>query len=52
MNNSNPAFKHEYDALEGWYQEELAKQEALEHAEEEEHRRASTPPITPRTAYA
>lgn len=24
----DPAFKREYDALEGWYQEELARQEA------------------------
>lgn len=48
----NPAFKREYDALEGWYQEELAKQEALDHAEEEERRRTSTPPTAPRTAFA
>lgn len=32
----DPAFKREYDALEGWYQEELARQEALDRAEEEE----------------
>lgn len=48
----DPAFKREYDALEGWYQEELARQEALDRAEEEERRRASTPPVTPRPAYA
>ena len=48
----NPAFKREYDALEGWYQEELARQEALDHAEEEERRRASAPPTAPRTAFA
>ena len=48
----DPAFKREYDALEGWYQEELARQEALDHAEEEERRRASAPPTAPRTAFA
>lgn len=48
----NPAFKREYDALEGWYQEELARQEALDRAEEEERRAAASPPITPRPAYA
>jgi toxin-antitoxin system, antitoxin component, xre family len=48
----DPAFKREYDALEGWYQEELARQEALDRAEEEERRRASTSPSTPRPAYA
>ena len=46
----DPAFKREYDALEGWYQEELARQEALDRAEEEERRRASTPAVTPRAA--
>ena len=25
----DPEFKREYDALEGWYQEELRKQEAM-----------------------
>ena len=29
----DPDFKREYDALEGWYQSELARQEALERAE-------------------
>ena len=48
----DPEFKREYDALEGWYQEELARQEALDRAEEEERRRASAPPTAPRTAFA
>ena len=46
-----PAFKCEYDALEDRYQEEPARQEALDRAEEHQHR-ASAPPTTPRTAYA
>lgn len=29
----DPDFKREYDALEDWYQAELAKQEALDRAE-------------------
>ena len=48
----DPELKREYDALEGWYQEELARQEALDRAEEEERRRASAPPTAPRTAFA
>ena len=48
----DPEFKREYDALEGWYQAELARQEALDRAEEEERRRASAPPTAPRTAFA
>lgn len=44
----DPDIKREYDALEGWYQAELARQEALDR-KEEEHRRASMPP--PRPAY-
>ena len=48
----DPAFKREYDALEGWYQAELARQEALDRAEEEERRRASAPPTAPRPAFA
>jgi len=36
-------------AGEGWYQQELARQEALDRAEEEERRHASTPP---RPAFA
>ena len=44
----DPNFKREYDALEGWYQAELARQEALDRKEEEEaHRRASMPPSHP-----
>ena len=31
---------------------ELARQESLDRAEEEQRRRASTPPVTPRPAYA
>ena len=45
----DPELKLEYDALEGWYQAELARQEALDR-KEEEHHRTSTPP--PRPAYA
>ena len=48
----DPDFKREYDALEGWYQAELARQEALDRAEEEERRRASAPPTAPRPAFA
>ena len=48
----DPDIKREYDALEGWYQAELARQEALDRAEEEERRRASAPPTAPRTAFA
>ena len=29
----NPTFKREYDALEDWYQEQLARQDALARAE-------------------
>ena len=29
----DPAFKREYDALEGWYQEQLARQDAPSHTE-------------------
>ena len=44
----DPELKREYDALEGWYQAELARQEALDRKEEEEaHRRASMPPSHP-----
>ena len=48
----DPNFKREYDALEGWYQEELARQEALDRAEEEKRRRASAPPTAPRSTFA
>ena len=44
----DPELKREYDALEGWYQAELARQEALDR-KEEEARRASMPP---RPAFA
>ena len=43
----DPDFKREYDALEGWYQEELAKQEALDHMEDEKLRQPPTPPTYP-----
>ena len=49
---TDPNFKREYDALEGWYQEELARQEALDRAEEEKRRRASAPPTAPRSTFA
>ncbi|WP_216634983.1 XRE family transcriptional regulator [Selenomonas sp. oral taxon 126] len=45
----DPNVKREYDAL---MREESAEQEALDRAEEEQRRRASTPPVTPRPAYA
>ena len=45
----DPNVKREYDAL---MREESAGQEALEHADEEERRRASAPPTAPRTAFA
>ena len=32
-NMKGPDFKREYDALEGWYQAELARQEALDGSE-------------------
>ena len=43
----DPAFKREYDALEGWYQEELTKQEALDRIEDGKLRQISTPPTYP-----
>lgn len=43
----DPDFKGEYDALEGWYQEELAKQEALDHMKDEKLRQTPTPPTYP-----
>ena len=45
----DPNVKREYDAL---MREESTGQEALDRAEEEERRRASTSPSTPRPAYA
>ena len=45
----DPNVKREYDAL---MREESAEQEALDRAEEEQRRRASTPPVTPRPAFA
>ena len=44
----DPNVKREYDAL---MREESAEQEALDRAEEEQRRRASTPPVTPRPAF-
>ena len=43
----DPDFKREYDALEGWYQEELAKQEVLDRMEDEKLRHPPTPPTYP-----
>ena len=45
----DPNVKREYDAL---MREESAEQEALDRAEEEQRRRASAPPVTPRPAFA
>ena len=41
----DPAFKREYDALEGWYQEQLARQDAPSHTEKPA---ASNAPHQPR----
>ena len=46
----DPELKREYDALEGWYREELAKQEALDHTETENAHHTPTSPSYP--AYA
>ena len=46
----DPELKREYDALEGWYREELAKQEALDHTETENAHHTPTSPPYP--AYA
>lgn len=40
----DPAFKREYDALEGWYQEQLARQDAPSHTEMPAASNASHPP--------
>ena len=40
----DPAFKREYDALEGWYQEQLARQDALVHTEKPTASNAPHPP--------
>ena len=48
----DPELKREYDALEGWYQAELARQETRDRAEKEERRRASMPPTAPHSAFA
>ena len=47
----DPDFKREYDALEGWYQEELAKQEALDRIDDEKRRQDPTPSIYPLYAW-
>ena len=48
---TDPEFKREYDALDGWYQEELAQQRALNH-----DNKGSASPTSdhnaPRIAYA
>ena len=38
------AFKREYDALEGWYQEQLARQDAPSHTEKPAASNAPHPP--------
>ena len=40
----DPAFKREYDALEGWYQEQLARQDAPSHTEKPVASNAPHPP--------
>ena len=45
----DPAFKREYDALEGWYQEQLARQDALAHTEKPTASNAPHPPRKSRT---
>ena len=40
-------FKREYDALAGWYQEELTTQEALDRIEDGKLLQTSTPPTYP-----
>ena len=45
----DPKVRREYEALK---QEELARQEALDRAEEEKRRHTSTPPVSPRPSYA
>lgn len=45
----DPAFKREYDALEGWYQEQLARQDAPSHTEKPAASNAPHPPRKSRT---
>ena len=45
----DPAFKREYDALEGWYQEQLARQDASSHTEKPAPSNAPHPPRKSRT---
>ena len=45
----DPAFKREYDALEGWYQEQLARQDAPSHIEKPTASNAPHPPRKSRT---
>ena len=45
----DPAFKREYDALEGWYQEQLARQDAPSHTEKPAASNAPPPPRKSRT---
>ena len=45
----DPAFKREYDALEGWYQEQLARQDAPSHTEKPAASNAPHPPCKSRT---
>ena len=45
----DPAFKREYDVLEGWYQEQLARQDAPSHTEKPTASNAPHPPRKSRT---
>ncbi|MGP1407010.1 XRE family transcriptional regulator [Selenomonas sp.] len=45
----DPVFKREYDALEGWYQEQLARQDAPAHTEKSAASKAPHPPRKSRT---
>ena len=45
----DPVFKREYDALEGWYQEQLAQQDAPAHTEKPATSKAPHPPRKSRT---
>ena len=48
----NPEFKREYDALEGWYQEELARQESCASEDPASSPRVNTPSILHNPAFA
>ena len=49
----DPEFKRDYDALEGWFQEELAAQETSErHAEQTDTHRKGKQPLAPHVSFA